>query len=163
MRTYSAPPSLVGDDASSFGVEDLYLGWRSGKQLRISARTRSTLRVGRTQYKLGHGMLLWDGAADGGTRGGYWTGARKAFEFAAIGRFKPGNHTFEAFYLDKDEMPECDSDSKLWGLNYEYAFGEDTTLGATYMKLVRGSRRGAAARRARCLQPARLHGTVLRT
>ena len=39
--------------------------------------------------------------------GGYWTGARKAFEFAAIGRFKPGNHTFEAFYLDKDDMPEA--------------------------------------------------------
>ena len=31
-------------------------------------------------------------------------------------------------------MPEADSDSKLWGLNYEYAIGEDTTLGATYMK-----------------------------
>ncbi len=72
--------------------------------------------------------------ADGGSRGGYWTGARKAFEFAAIGRFKPGNHTFEAFYLDKDDMPEADSDSKLWGVNYEYAIGEDTTLGATYMK-----------------------------
>ena len=70
-----------------------------------SARTFSTSRVGRTQYKLGHGMLLWDGAAEGGTRGGYWTNARKAFEFAAIGRFKPGNHTVEAFYLDKDELP----------------------------------------------------------
>ena len=67
-------------------------------------------------------------------RGGYWTNARKAFEFAAIGRFKPGNHTLEAFYLDRDELPESDSDSKLWGVNYEYAFGEDTTLGATYMK-----------------------------
>ena len=31
-------------------------------------------------------------------------------------------------------MPEADSDSKLWGVNYEYAIGEDTTLGATYMK-----------------------------
>ena len=90
--------------------------------------------VGRTQYKLGHGMLLWDGASEGGSRGGYWTGARKAFEFAAIGRFKPGTHTFEAFYLDRDELPDADSDSKLWGCNYEYAFGEDTTLGATYMK-----------------------------
>ena len=54
-------------------------------------------------------MLLWDGAAEGGTRGGYWTNARKAFELAAIGRFKPGNHTIEAFYLDKDELPEADS------------------------------------------------------
>ena len=80
-------------------------------------------------------MLLWDGAAEGGTRGGYWTNARKAFEGAAIGRFQPGNHKFEAFYLDKDDLPEADSSTKLWGVNYEYLIGEDTTLGATYLKL----------------------------
>jgi len=133
-RTYSAPPPLVGEEASSFGVEDLYIGWRSGKSLENLGEDVLDFTVGRTQYKIGHGMLLWDGAAEGGTRGGYWSNARKAFEFAAIGRFKPGNHTVEAFYLKRDELPESDSDSKLWGLNYEYKFGEDTTLGATYMK-----------------------------
>jgi hypothetical protein len=30
-RTYGAPPSLVGESASSFKQEDLYIGWRSGK------------------------------------------------------------------------------------------------------------------------------------
>ena len=133
VRTYSTPPTLVGDDASSFDVEDLYIGWRSGTKGDSDEYTLD-FTLGRAQYKLGHGLLLWDGAADGGTRGGYWTGARKAFELAAIGRFKPGPHTFEAFYLDRDEIPESDSDSKLWGVNYEYALGEDTTLGATYMK-----------------------------
>jgi Alginate export len=134
VRTFGAPPSLVGDDASSFDMEDLYVGWRSGASLGNLGEDALDFTIGRTQYRLGHGMLLWDGAADGGTRGGYWTGARKAFEFAAIGRFKPGPHTVEAFYLDRDEMPEADSDTKLWGVNYEYAFGEDTTLGAAYMK-----------------------------
>lgn len=134
VRTFGAAPSLVGDDASSFDIEDAYIGWRSGNSLEGLGENALDFTVGRTQYKLGHGMVLYDGSADGGSRGGYWTGARKAFEFAAIGRFKPGNHTFEAFYLDKDDMPEADSDSKLWGANYEYAIGEDTTLGATYMK-----------------------------
>ena len=124
----------MGDDHSSFDVEDLYIGWRSGNSLGDLGENVLDFTVGRTQYKLGHGLLLWDGSAEGGSRGGYWTNARKAFEFAAIGRFKPGNHTVEAFYLDKDELPESNSDSKLWGVNYEYAFGEDTTLGATYMK-----------------------------
>ena len=45
-------------------------------------------------------------------------------------------------------------------MNYEYAIGEDTTLGATYMKWSANPNRGAAARRARRLQPARLHGAV---
>jgi hypothetical protein len=132
VRTYSTPPTLVGDDASSFQVEDLYIGWNSGTSLGENDSLDFTL--GRTQYKLGHGMLLWDGAADGGTRGGYWTGARKAFEMAAIGRFKLASNTFEGFYLDRDDSPDSDSDSKVYGFNYEYAFGEDTTLGATYMK-----------------------------
>ena len=40
----------------------------------------------------------------------------------------------EAFYLDKDELEENDTGSRLWGANYEFAIGEHTTLGATYMK-----------------------------
>ena len=129
VRTYSTPPQLVGDDASSFNVEDLYVGWRSGGE-----ENTLDFTVGRAPYTLGHGLLLWDGSADGGTRGGYWTGARKAFELAAIGRYKPGPHTIEGFYLDKDDLREADSDSKLWGVNYEFALGEDATIGATYMK-----------------------------
>jgi hypothetical protein len=132
-RTYGAAPALVGTDASSFDVEDLQIGWRSAT---TSEETESMLdfTFGRSRYRLGTGMLLWDGSSEGGTRGGYWTNARQAFELAAIGRFRPGNHTVEAFFLDKDELPESDSKSKLWGANYQYAFGEDTTLGATYMK-----------------------------
>lgn len=133
VRTYGAAPTLVGADASSFDVEDLNIGWRSGTRFESLGEDALDFTFGRARYELGHGMLLWDGAADGGTRGGYWTGARKAFETAAIGRFKPGAHTLEAFYLDKDDVPEADSHSKLWGANYEYAIGEHTTLGATYM------------------------------
>ena len=40
-RTFNAPPPLVGGEASSFGVEDLYIGWRSGNSS-DSARTPST-------------------------------------------------------------------------------------------------------------------------
>jgi hypothetical protein len=133
-RTYGAAPSIVGEDASSFNAEDLYIGWRSGNTLSQFGENALEFTFGRARYRLGHGLLLWDGAAEGGSRGGYWTNARQAFELAAIGRFKPGSHTIEAFYLDKDDLPEADSGSKLWGVNYEYAFGEDTTLGATYMK-----------------------------
>jgi Alginate export len=133
VRTYSTPPALVGDDDSSFDVDDLYVGWRSGTSLSLGENVLD-FRVGRLPYTIGNSLLIGDGAADGGTRGGYWTGPRKAFELAALGRFTPGSNTIEAFYLDKDDLPESDSDSKLWGINYEYQLGEDTTLGATYMK-----------------------------
>jgi hypothetical protein len=132
-RTYGSVPEPFGQDVSSFGPEDLSIGWRSGKSLSIGENALD-FTIGRTQYRLGHGFLLFDGASEGGSRGGYWTNARKAFEFATIGRFKPGAHTIEAFYLDRDELDESDSGSRLWGANYEYSIGEATTLGATYMK-----------------------------
>ena len=132
-RTYGSVPDAFGQDVSSFGPEDMYIGWKSGTSV-DAAESTLDFTVGRAQYRLGHGFLLYDGAAEGGSRGGYWTNARKAFEFAAIGKFQPGPHKVELFYLDKDELDESDSGSRLWGTNYEYSIGEATTLGATYMK-----------------------------
>jgi alginate export protein len=132
-RTYGTPPSLVGEDSSSFNLEDANIGWRSGKALKQGENVLD-FTVGRARYELGHGMLLYDGASEGGSRGGYWSNARKAFAMAVIGRYKPGHHLLESFYLDKDDLPEADSRSRLWGVNYQYAIGEATTLGATYLR-----------------------------
>jgi hypothetical protein len=132
-RTFAAPPSLVGEDASSFQIEDGYLGWRSGKSVGGSENLLD-FTVGRTQYKIGHGFLLWDGGGEGGSRGGFWSNARKAWQFAAVGRLKPKNHTLEVFYLDRDEVPESETGTRLWGANYELAVGEKSTFGATYLK-----------------------------
>lgn len=131
-RTFSAPPTLVGDEASSFDVEDAYVGWRSGNSL---GNTEDLLKItwGRAPYELGHGMLLSDGAGDGGSRGGFWSGARKAWEYAAIGQLKTEHHTFEMFYLERDELPESDTDNTLAGVNYELALGERITLAASYL------------------------------
>jgi len=129
-RTYSAPPPLVGEDASSFKVEDMYIGWRCGADC---VRNPIEITVGRAPYKIGHGMLLWDGAAEGGSRGGFWSNARKAWGFAAVARFTPKHNTLEGFYLDKDELPESDAGTRVMGVNYERTLGEGNTLGATYL------------------------------
>jgi len=129
-RTYSAPPPLVGAEASSFKVEDLYIGWRCGS---TCPRNPVEITVGRAPYKIGHGMLLWDGASEGGSRGGFWSNARKAWGFAAVARFTPKHNTLEGFYLDKDELPESDAGTRVMGANYERTLGDATTLGATYL------------------------------
>jgi Alginate export len=132
-RTFSAPPGIVGESASGYHAEDLYVGWRSGTSVG-QTEDAIELTLGRAPYKLGHGFLVYDGAGDGGSRGGFWTGARSAWERAAIGRFKVENHTFETFYLERDDVPESETDTKLWGANYEFAVGENSTLGLTYLK-----------------------------
>jgi hypothetical protein len=134
-RTYGAAPGFIGPDISSFGPEDLAIGWRSGKAVGGGENVLDFL-VGRAQYRLGHGFLLFDGAAEGGTRGGYWTNARKAFELAAIARFRPGAHTVEGFYLDKDDLPERETGTRLFGANYEWSPSEHATVGATYLSFL---------------------------
>jgi hypothetical protein len=133
-RTYGSVPADFGEDVSSFQVEDLSIGWRSGTSIEKIGEHGLEVVVGRTPYPLGHGFLLFDGAAEGGSRGGYWTNARKAFAFAAVARLRPGPHLIETFYLDRDELPEADSDSRTWGTNYELTLGDETTVGATYMR-----------------------------
>jgi hypothetical protein len=133
-RTYANAPLRVGLDNSSFLPEDLAIGWRSGSALDGLGENALDVVVGRAPYTLGRGLLLWDGAAEGGSRGGYWSNARKAFEFATIARFKPHRHTLEAFYLVKDDLPENETGSRVAGFNYEFRTGEHSTLGATYMK-----------------------------
>jgi hypothetical protein len=139
-RTYASAPDLVGPEVSSFDIEDASIGWRSGKALSIGENAVEFI-VGRAPYQLGHGMLLYDGGAEGGSRGGYWTNARKVFELAAIGRFRPGPHTIEAFYLDRNELPEADTGTRVWGANYELASGDHSTFGLTYFGLAADSRR----------------------
>jgi hypothetical protein len=133
-RTYGSAPPVAGEDISSFQFEDANIGWRSGETLGRLGENAVDLTVGRVPYQLGHGMLLYDGASEGGSRGGYWTNSRKAFQFAAIGRFKPGRNKIDVFYLDRDELPESDTGSRLWGTNYEFSLNENSTIGATYMK-----------------------------
>jgi hypothetical protein len=123
-RTLAAPPPLVGREASSFQVEDLAVGWRTDEL---------DFTLGRSQYKLGHGLLVYDGGGEGGTRGGYWSNARKAWEFAAIGRVSLKHHRLEAFYLDREDVPERETGTNLAGLNYELALGESTTIGAAWI------------------------------
>jgi len=131
-RTYNTPPTLVGNDASSFDVEDAYIGWRSGTSI-AGGENVLDVKIGRAPYKIGNQLLIGDGGAEGGSRGGYWSGVRKAFEMAAIASFTPNANKVEVFYLDKNELPESESHSKLWGVNYEYSFNENNTLGASYM------------------------------
>ena len=132
-RTYAAPPTLVGESASSFKQEDLYVGWRSGTSL-SSTENVLDFTVGRAPYTIGHGFLVWDGAGEGGSRGGFWTNARKAWQFAAIARLQPEHHKIEGFYLDRDELPENDSGTRLAGINYDYSPTETSTFGVTYLR-----------------------------
>jgi hypothetical protein len=75
-----------------------------------------------------HGLLVWDGGARRQLRR-LLVERPPGRQFAAVGRLKPKNHTLEAFYLDRDEVPESETGTRLWGGNYELAVGEASTFG----------------------------------
>lgn len=132
-RTYGAAPRIVGPDISSFGAEEFSIGWRSGTSIGGSENLVDVV-VGRVPYRIGHGMLVADGAAEGGSRGAYWSNARRAFELGVIARISPGPNRFEAFYLDRDDLPEHDIGTRLAGVNYDYAVGDHSTFGASWFR-----------------------------
>jgi hypothetical protein len=134
-RTYGSLPAEYGLSVASFDVEDLAVGWRSGTALAGLKEDALEFTVGRTPFTIGQGFLVWDGATDGGTRGGFWTNGRKNWQMAAIGRFSPNVHTVEAFYLEKNELPDERAHAALSGVNYEWAPREGTTVGATYLRV----------------------------
>ena len=133
-RTYGDLPSEIGLAVHSFEVEDLAAGWKSGTAISRWKEDALQFTVGRAPFTVGQGFLLWDGAAEGASRGGYWTNARKAWKMAAVGRFSPNVHAVEAFYLEKNELPDDDSRNRAWGVNYEWSPTETTTLGAMYVR-----------------------------
>ena len=134
-RTFAAPPPLVGTEASSFQIEDAYVQWGSGTSIGRSEDLLQ-LTVGRAQYKIGHGYLLWDGGGEGGSRGGFWSNARKAWQFAGVARVHASHNTLEAFYLDRDEVPESETGTRLWGANYEFALNDANTFGISYLNFM---------------------------
>ena len=132
-RTFAAPPPLVGEEASSFQFEDAYLGWRSGTTIG-GTENELEFKAGRAQYQIGHGLLVMDGGGEGGSRGGFWSNARKAWEFAGIAAYRPRRHNLEIFYLDRDEVPESETGTTLFGANYELSLGEANKFGISVIQ-----------------------------
>jgi hypothetical protein len=111
-------------------LEDAYVGWSSGDLFPALGEDAIDLSFGSQRYEVGTGFLFHDGATDGGARGGYWIGMRRAFELAAIAKLATGPFTGRAVYLQPNELD--DTDTEFVGGDVEWTFGERATLGAGY-------------------------------
>lgn len=115
---------------SKLTLEDAYVGWRSGDLFPSLGKDAIDLSVGSQPYQAGTGFLFYDGSTDGGERGGYWLGLRKAFRFTGIARLKTGSLLAEAMYLRPYDEPN--TRTEVAGTNVEYSFGDRATVGGAY-------------------------------
>lgn len=114
-------------------VEDLFLGWQSGKLFDEEEKITVDLSGGKQNYKLGTGFLLNYGADNGGNRGAGWVNPRTAFNNTLLGRFNFEDIKLEGFYLETRPLNPAEKRS-YQGANLEYQYSDSATFGLTYIK-----------------------------
>ncbi len=116
-------------------VEDLFLGWQSGKLFDEEEKITVDLSGGRQNYKLGSGFLLYYGADNGGNLGTGWINPRTAFDNTLLSRFNFNEIKLEGFYLETRPLNPAEKRS-YQGANLEYHYSDTATFGVSYIKTV---------------------------
>jgi hypothetical protein len=134
--------STYGDDASglTIGLEDKqeltleqgHVGWRAEDFFENIDGDMFSLTIGRQDYNIGTGLLINDGAGDGGERGGWYLGMRKAFSESTVVSLTTAKWLAEGFNL-KNRPREGGTQGQAYGTNVEYTFDFGLKLGGTYM------------------------------
>ena len=119
-------------------MEDLYLGWRSGELLSGLGKDALEISVGKQRYQIDNGWFMWTGASNGGDRGAYWIGPRKAFYMSGIVKLTSGPYKVEGFYLKPNDNPY--TATNVAGGNFEYSAGDTGKIGFTYMNVYSSDR-----------------------
>ena len=123
----------IGIDAEDADVEQANLGWKIDNVFSGLENDTVSFSAGRQDYLIGTGMLIADGDADGGERGGWYIGMRKSFQESAIVRLKSDEMLLEGFQLE-NQPRDGGTEGDVWGINGEYVFFGTTRVGLTYME-----------------------------
>ncbi len=131
-----------GDDASGFtiGLDDTeevnleqgHIGWKMDDPFAGLEEDSFSISVGRQDYNIGTGLLINDGGGDGGSRGGWYLGMRKAFQESVIARVKSKELLVEGFRV-RNRPRAGGTQGEAYGGNIEYTYAEMVTFGGTYM------------------------------
>jgi hypothetical protein len=113
-------------------TEEYYLGWQSGKLLDNQGKNTVDVSLGRQNYKLGTGFLLFYGADNGGKRGAGWINPRTAFDNTVIGKVAVQDVKLEGFHLETRPLNPADK-RHYQGGNIEYKASDRANVGISYI------------------------------
>jgi hypothetical protein len=117
------------DNPSHTSMENYYIGWRSGDVFSLGEDFLD-ISVGMQPYQAGTGFILYDMGSDGGSRGGYWIGERKAADFAALAKIKYESLNVDLLYTEANDNP--DTDTQISGVTIDYDLGAFGSVGGGY-------------------------------
>lgn len=124
--------TIGANDTYHIDTEQGHIGWKIGDLFSGLEDDVFSISIGRQDYVIGTGLLIADGGGDGGNRGGWYLGMRKAFKRSAIARIESKELLAEAFYLE-NQPRSGGIEGDASGANLEYRFGDTVTLGGTYI------------------------------
>lgn len=116
-----------------FLLEDYYGGLKLSDEVSGSA---IDLSAGAQQYKIGSGMIISSGGGNGFERGAMIFGPRKAWEMTGLLRAAAQDLSFDAFYLDANELDSNDTKTELAGAKLELALGKNEMIGVAAGKVL---------------------------
>ena len=117
-------------DTSHTAVENAYLGWRSGDLFSSLGKDFLDVSFGMQQYVVGNGFLFYSQSSNGQGRGAYWSGERKAAEYAGIAKVNYGQFNGNLVYFKANDNPQ--SDTKVGGVTLDYSLGDFGSVGGGY-------------------------------
>lgn len=118
-------------DTGRVTLEEAYLGYRT----KLSSGWTLETTLGPRPLKLGTGMLIKNGGADGFERGALKFGPREAWGMAGIFHLSRDSFKATAFYLEANEMVSNDTDNSLVGIDLRWD-KDGSYLGFTYLQML---------------------------
>jgi hypothetical protein len=116
-------------------LEQARLGWKTDDTWTGLEKSAISVEIGRFDYSIGTGMIINDGGADGGDRGGWYIGMRKAFQNGALIRLDSENLDVQVFRM-KNNPRRGGPQGEARGANVDYTFGDSgVSIGGTYMRV----------------------------
>ncbi len=134
ITSASVGQELFTDEARAYtAVEDAYVGLVGGDTGETGNRLAYNFSIGRKRFELANAFLIANTAMNGMDRAALQANARWAADMLALGQIVWNNTKFEAFYVDPDELPVLDSDTRIAGLNVETSTSNGWKLGASWL------------------------------
>jgi hypothetical protein len=135
LESTTLAPDIFRSDVRFYGdVEKLYGGLLAAKK---GNPVSFNLSAGRQSFQLNRNFLFGQvlGSANALERGASFLNARTVYDNAVLANLRLGNFLIQGFYLDPDELPVSETNSRFLGVNLKYNDNRNLEAALAYVTI----------------------------
>jgi hypothetical protein len=134
ITSASTGEELFTDETRDYtNWEDAYVGLVGGNVDSAGNRLTFNFSAGRQRFTLANAFLLANTASNGWDRAALQANARWASDLLVLGEVAWNQTKVQAFWVDPDELPILDTDTKIAGVNVESFLSDGLMVGASWL------------------------------